>query len=329
MYPTPQSSPWGETFFQNLQGNVTFNNPTSGRTFYVAKASITNAAEIAATYGSVFYPDGTPALYTTVKLALAQCVASRGDTIVVMQGHTETITGATDLAISIAGVTIVGLGRGSLRPTFTFTTAIGANIPISAANVKINNCIFVANFADITACFTTTTAPELEISDCEFRDTDATHNFLTIITTTITVNADGLRFLRNRLSILGTTTGTTPISILGTIDRVTINDNFITKAALDNQSCLLKHAALVVTNLEMARNMVFSKNTDSSSGGFLIVTSSTTNTGMVHDNYVKGLDVAAELMISGTGSKYGEFNNLYDGDVDKSGFVSPAIGSTA
>lgn len=301
---------------------------TTGRFFMVGKASLTNLSEISAMYSSG-WNDGVPMIYTTVKLALAQCVASRGDVIFVLPGHTESITGATDLAISIAGVSIIGLGRGSLRPTFTYTTGATANIPVSAANVAIRNCIFVANFADIVAAFTTTAAPEFSIQSCEFRDTDATHNFLTLITTTITVNADGLDFSKNRVKILGTTAATTPIVLVGTMDRITINDNYITKAALDNTSCLLAHAALVVTNLEMARNMVFSKNLDSATGGFLITTSATTNTGMVHDNYVKGLDVAAELMISGTGSKYGEFNNLYDGDVDKSGFVSPAIGSTA
>lgn len=301
---------------------------STGRFFLVGKSSLTNLSEISAMYGSG-WGDGTPMIYTTVKLALAQCVASRGDVIFVLPGHTEAITSATTLAISIAGVSIIGLGRGSLRPTFTYTTAATANIPVSAANVAVRNCIFVANFADVAAAFTTTAAPEFSIQNCEFRDTDATHNFLSIVTTTITVNADGLDFSKNRVQMVGTTAGTTMIIVAGTIDRLTINDNFVTKAVLNNTACLLASGALVTTNLEMARNMLFSNNTDSSGGGFLITTSSTTSTGMVHDNYVKGLDIAAELMISGTGSKLGEFNNLYDGDVDKSGFVSPAIGSTA
>ena len=76
----------------------------------------------------------------------------------------------------------------------------------------------------------------------------------------ITVNADGFDFSTNRLKIVGTTAATTPIKIAGTIDRVTINDNYIVKAALDNTSCLLASGALVTTNLEMARNMIFSNN---------------------------------------------------------------------
>lgn len=308
-----------------LFDNLMFNNPTTGRVFLVAKAGLVNENEIKAIYGAT-YPDGTPVTYTSVKLALAQCLASRGDLIAVAPGHTETIADATTLALNVAGVTIVGIGSGSLRPTFTFTTAITANIPVSAANVTFKNCIFIANFADITACFTTTAAPEFRVLNCEFRDTDASHNFLTIITTTITVNADGLTFNDNRIKSLGTTTGTTPISLLGTMDRITIMRNFITKAVLNNQSCLLKHAALVVTNLEMGFNQIFSANTDSATGGFLITTTSTTNSGIVHDNYVNGLDTAAAILVT-AGSVYGMFNNLYDGDADASGFVLPAIGA--
>lgn len=300
-------------------------NPTTGRFFIVAKAGLVNENEIKAIYGAS-YPDGTPVIFTTVKLAMAQCLASRGDVILVAPGHTETISNATALLLNVAGVTIVGLGNGSLRPTFTLDTATTANIPVTAANVTVKNCIFIANFADIVSCFTNNAGPEFAILNCEFRDTSAILNFLTIVTTTVTVNADGLKFNGNRLKITGITAATTPIKIAGTIDRVQINDNFITKAVLNNTSCLLAHGALVVTNLEMARNYVFSANTDSATGAFLITTSSTTNSGMVHDNYVQGLDVAAALLVT-AGSVYGMFNNLYDGDADASGFVLPAIGA--
>jgi hypothetical protein len=301
-------------------------NPTTGRIFIVCKASLTTIKpEIDAMYGNG-YPDGVPIVYTTVQAAKAACVANRGDIILIAPGHTETISNATTLTMTVAGVTIIGLGVGSLRPTFTFDTATTANIPVTAANVTIKNCIFIANFADIVSCFTNNAAPEFVVEDCAFRDTSSVLNFLAIITTTVSVNADGLKFNRNRLKILGTTAATTPIKVAGTMDRIQINDNYVTKAVLNNTSCLLAHAALVVTNLEMGGNLIFSANTDSSSGGFLITTSSTTNSGMVYNNKVQGLDVAAAILVT-AGCKYGMFNNLYDGDADASGFVLPAIGS--
>lgn len=298
---------------------------TTGRFFIVGKASLSALQEVQGMYPSS-YPDGSAVVYNTLATASAACVANRGDVIFLMPGHTETISSSTALTMSVAGVTVIALGKGSLRATFTLDTAATARINITAANITFVNCIFIANFADIATCFLNNAAPAFEVTNCEFRDTSSILNFLAIVTTTVSVNADGLKFNGNRLKILGITAATTPIKILGTMDRITINDNYITKAVLNNTSCLLAHAALVVTNLEMARNRIFSANTDSATGGFLITTSSTTNSGMVFDNYVQGLDVAAAILVT-AGSVYGMFNNLYDGDADASGFVLPAIGA--
>lgn len=297
---------------------------TSGKVFIVAKT----AAACADVLRQIYVPDndGTIRYYTTIASAVAACTASRGDVVIIAEGHTESISSNSALTISTAGIRIVGLGTGSLRPTFTLDTATSARINITAANITFKNCIFVANFGDIVTCFLNNAGPEFQVVECEFRDTSSSLNFLAIVTTTVSVNADGLVFNSNRIQMKGTTAGTTPIKIAGTIDRVTINTNFVTKAVLNNTSCLLAHGALVVTNLEMDNNKIFSANTDSATGGFLITTSSTTNTGMVMNNKVQGLDTAAAILVT-AGSKYGMFNNLYDGDADASGFVLPAIGA--
>ena len=303
-----------------------FQNPTTGRVFIVCKASLTTVKEeIDAMYGSG-YTDGVPIVYTNTQAALNAAIASRGDIVLFAPGHTETVSSATALLFNKAGVTMVSLGKGSLRATFTLDTVATSKIPVSAANMAIKNCIFIANFADIATVFLLSTAPEFECSTCEFRDTSSVLNFLAIVTTTVSVNSDGLTFNDNRLVITGTTAATTPIKVLNTMDRLTIKRNFITKAVLNNTSCLLAHGALVVTNLDMSDNVIFSANTDSATGGFLITTSSTTNTGMVYNNKIQGLDVAAAILVT-AGCAYGMFNNLYDGDADASGFVLPAIGA--
>src|SRR3954447_6326802 len=47
----------------------------------------------------------------TVAQAISQCRANKGDIIVILPGHTETVT-ATSINVNVAGVTIVGLGSG-------------------------------------------------------------------------------------------------------------------------------------------------------------------------------------------------------------------------
>lgn len=268
--------------------------------------------------------------FATINKAVGSITANNGDIIYVLPGHTETISNTTGLALSVAGANIIGLGTGTLRPTLTFSTANTANIPVTANNVSIQNILFVGNFLSIASVFTVTgtaSAKDFIVSGCEFRDTSSVLGFLSIITTNSTANtSDGLTFVKNKIYSHSTSAGPAVV-MLCTNDRVQINDNYINHdGANNNIAVVMNSGALVSTNLEIARNQIFCVNTDTATGGAILVTSSTTSTGMVHDNYVKHLDVAAALMISATGSKLGEFNNLADGDVDASGYVLPAIG---
>ena len=125
--------------------------------------------------------------FATLDFAVGQCAANLGYVIVVMQGHAETLTSNTALLLDVAGITIVGLGTGADRPTFTLSTANTCRIPVSAANIKIQNCIFIGNFLSIATCFLLTTAPGFWVDSCAFRDTSAILGFLSIITTTVSV----------------------------------------------------------------------------------------------------------------------------------------------
>jgi hypothetical protein len=295
-----------------------------GQVFWVGNAA---ANQLTGHRGGSNGNKGTfEAPFSTLDFAIGRCTADRGDIIFVKPGHAETISNATTILADVAGVAIIGLGRGTKRPTFTFDTATTAKIPVSAANVSFSNILFVNNFADIATTFLLTTAPGFTVDNCEFRDTDATHNALTVITTTVSVDADDLTFTNNRVLSLGTTAATTAIKIAGTISKLTICDNYFSRAAISNTAVVLAHAALVVSNLDMGRNVVFSPTTDTATGGLLISRTSTTNTGMVYDNRVKSLDVAGMLIVT-TGSAYGFSNNLMSGTADTSGILIPAADS--
>lgn len=69
----------------------------------------------------------------TFDQAMTLATANKGDTIYVLPKHAETVT-ATNMVADKAGVTIVCLGNGSTRPTFTFGAA-DATITVSAADV--------------------------------------------------------------------------------------------------------------------------------------------------------------------------------------------------
>jgi len=92
--------------------------------------------------------------FATLAGALAQCTPGKGDVVIIKPGHQETITSATQLYLSCSDVAIVGLGAGLDRPQFTLSTAATSTINVTGSNISIQNCQFVANFANITSLFT-------------------------------------------------------------------------------------------------------------------------------------------------------------------------------
>jgi hypothetical protein len=268
--------------------------------------------------------------FATLDTAINNCTANNGDVIIILPGHAESIASATALLFDIAGVTIIGLGVGSARPTFTFTTANTAKIPVSAANVKISGCVFVGNFLSIATCFLLTAAPNFVCDSNEFRDTSAVLGFLSIITTTVSVDADGLTYTNN-LRVSGATTTPGPdIVIAGTIARVTVKYNTSYHSTISNNvAALIAHGALVISGLDCGWNVIYSVNTDSATGALLLTTSATTGYGTIYNNYVRCLDVAAPLLITAAAVQYGLFNNQIASDVGLSGYLMPAAGTAS
>src|ERR1035437_8311673 len=80
------------------------------------------------------------------------CLPMRGDIIFILPGHMETIADAATLLLGGCITAIIGLGSGTMRPTFTLT-ATAANVPVGATNMTTQNCLFVGNFLSITSAF--------------------------------------------------------------------------------------------------------------------------------------------------------------------------------
>lgn len=125
-----------------------------GNLFWLSNSAVIERPNVA---GADRLPGTFNRPFATLAGALLQCQQGAGDVIMVKPGHAETISSATALALNVAGVAVIGLGIGNARPTFTLDTAATANIPLRASNFSIQNCIFLANFADIASIFTAAT----------------------------------------------------------------------------------------------------------------------------------------------------------------------------
>jgi hypothetical protein len=105
--------------------------------------------------------------YTTLASALAACTDDNNDLVVVLPGHAETIVAASGVDFTKTGVTVIGLGQGSNRPTITFGTATTASIDFSVANCTLKNIRCVNNI-DSLAAFVIGGASGATIEGCDF-----------------------------------------------------------------------------------------------------------------------------------------------------------------
>jgi hypothetical protein len=88
--------------------------------------------------------------FSSIDYAVGRCTANQGDIIMVKPGHVETVTAAGGLDLDVAGIAIVGLGAGSLRPTINFTTVVGADMDVDAANITVVNLLFTGGIDALT-----------------------------------------------------------------------------------------------------------------------------------------------------------------------------------
>lgn len=194
--------------------------------------------------------------FATIDYAIALCTANKNDIIYVMPGHAEAISAAAGIVCDIAGVSIIGLGNGSNRPTVTFDTDAGTDIDIDAANVLIENIIFSANFADIAAAIDVN-ADDFTLKRCHFQATATDMNFKICV-------QDAAATASDRISIIGCTShmldavDTHFINMAGTGDGHIVNDNILH----GNWGTMCIGGAGVVTRCTILRNVIFNIATD-------------------------------------------------------------------
>ena len=198
--------------------------------------------------------------FATLAYAITQCTASNDDRIYVMAGHLESIIAAGTIALNKIGVSIIGLGNGTARPKFSWTTISSATMTISAASTTIKNCIFdigngitgltsgiVISAAGVTiegctfyptkagtwiaplqSILTTAAANYLTINNCVWQPPALTTTTISAATGVIAlVGGSGIRITNNIISSY-CTTSTGPVSCVTTLtDNITIANNVI------------------------------------------------------------------------------------------------------
>lgn len=120
-------------------------------------------------------------------LAYALSVAAAGDTIVLLPGFAVTLTVVQSLAL--AGISIVGIGEGTLKPTITVNAAVDG-LSLTAANILVHNVHFAAPETDNATAMINVAAAGCKLSKISGIGSKTSKNFVDCIT--IASGADDL-----------------------------------------------------------------------------------------------------------------------------------------
>lgn len=133
--------------------------------------------------------------FKTLNYALTKCNAPStnpgkpgGDFVMLMPGHLESISVAGGAAsptgsvsFNVAGVTVIGLGSGSQRPTLQWTATAG-QVAILANNVTIYNVFFdMCSQINAVVSAISVSGTRVSFKNCEFLRENAANNALIAI----------------------------------------------------------------------------------------------------------------------------------------------------
>lgn len=258
----------------------------------------------------------------TIDAAINKCVASRGDRILVMPFHAETIAAAAAIACDIAGIEIIGLGRGNARPQITWATDAATTIAITAANVAIENLICIGNISNVVAGITTT-KKSTRLRGLDFRNAGTNLDFLTPIKALGTTTADN-----DDLSVRDCRWNTLDaddlefIEINGTLSRFECMNNVVNNTGSTAGPLILVATTKLLLQAEIGYNRLVNANT---ANELFISNDGTTNTGVIHNNFVGHADVTGTHDPGWDGGGFRLWNNASASVDNLQGAPIPAI----
>jgi len=278
----------------------------TGDVLFVGKTSVADRDVIQ----RLFLPDfeGRFHFFATIDEAIGACTSNAGDTIFVLPGHTETVTNGS-IAADVAGVSIIGLGSGSLKPTLTFS-ATNSKINVTAANCTFKNLRLTAGVGDIVTAFLhATVAQNTQYIDIEFT-ASSTFNFINCYTLGAANISDGCRWERNYLRTADA--GQLALCVTAAAhDDLKFYDNYVVHAAA--AAGLLTGGAAEFLGLDVKGNFVQTGQTDGSVG-VLVITTGTASSGRIVDNDMKTADAAANVAIPIASKVYAARNYIAGAD---------------
>lgn len=252
-------------------------------------------------------------VFTTLDDAIGACVANRGDVIYVLPGHAESeaVVDGVIATMGVAGVSVIGLGEGSLIPTFSLGDD-GSTFTLSAANCLLKNIMIKSTVADVAVGLTVGAAADGSVIDgVLFRDDGAAKELLAAISVTAACN---------NLTIQNCDFRTTAAAgSANAILAAAVTDlNVINNHAYGKYSAGAMLSSGVLTRAKIVGNSFI--NAEAAIG---IALNGTTSTGLLAKNFLGGTTSMAAAL-TGDNAMWC-FENYISGAAAASGLINPAV----
>lgn len=284
---------------------------TTGDVFYVSST--------ASGKGDTAGHGKTPSVpFATIDFAIGQTTENVGDVIIVMPKHAETVTGTSAITFDKAGISIVGMGHWNQRPRILMDGAATVKNVVSAADVRIENIVFVAGHEDIVTCFSLT-AEGTWLNEVEFADLVATENFLIPISVDGADNtSDGLMVTHCRWQSIDTAS-TEFITLTQLVDGPVIQYNFVQHTGTATAQLIAGAAGAAMTRCDVRWNYLAHLMTS----GELFLTFDTACSGIVAHNFCTNADVSSAQDMGLDGLALGLHENYSAGTDATQGALNP------
>jgi hypothetical protein len=209
---------------------------TTGKILYVHYGTGKDGA------GAGLFPE---APFKTIDYAIGQCTANKGDVIIAMPGHAESV--AADIDVDVAGITIIGAGVGESRPVVTFITETAAKIDVDAANCRIANLV-LKNDIDSQVVVVDVDGAGTVLEDLELLE-GSSKQFL--IGIDIAADRTVVRRCYIKSVAVGANSG---IKISAANDRISLVENEVFGDFAD--ACIHNPTSAVATRLNISKNVL-------------------------------------------------------------------------
>lgn len=313
---------------------------------------ISNYAAISGPFGTWIKPGGRVAAYVrstgaqdgddlfamsgnlvaTINEGCKRCRSGKGDVVVVLEGHTESLAIADSIPDLVAGTTIVSAGRlgASNNPTLTWS-ATASTLLLNVADVTISGFNFVWNAVDGLVAPITVSAAGCSVSGNHITVADADEGALKGVE--VTTGGSRFSFDGNHVVSVGEAQPMTSAVLLvsAAVDGVSAQGNYIAAANPGTSVLGLIAVTAAATNLCIRYNEIIQLET-AGTALFGITVGDVAATGTISRNFCKiGSTVTTTTSGFTVGTAglvgVGLFENYCADSAAASGVLSPVASS--